>query len=149
MRVVIQRVKSAQVNVHEKAMGTIGLGLLVLLGIAREDTREDADNLVKKIVNLRIFDDEEGKRNLSLLDIRGEVLIVSQFTLLADCRKGRRPSFVAAAEPEEAKNLYHYFIARVKESGVAVATGEFQALMDVSLINHGPVTIFLDSTRVS
>jgi len=148
MRAVIQRVKSAQVIVNEKIIGSIGFGLLVLLGISREDNRDDADYLVEKTSNLRIFDDQDGKMNRSLLDVGGEMLIVSQFTLIADCRKGRRPSFTAAAEPSEAKKLYQYFIERVKENGIAVAIGEFQALMEVGLINNGPVTILMDSKKV-
>jgi len=148
MRAVIQRVKSAQVIVNEQIIGLIGFGLLVLLGISREDTCEDADYLVEKTINLRIFDDQDGKMNRSLLDVGGEMLVVSQFTLIADCRKGRRPSFTAAAEPAEAKNLYQYFIERVKEKGITVAIGEFQALMEVGLINHGPVTILMDSKKV-
>jgi D-tyrosyl-tRNA(Tyr) deacylase len=148
MRAVIQRVKSAQVIVNEKIIGSIGFGLLVLLGISREDNYDDADYLVEKTVNLRIFDDQDGKMNRSLLDVGGEMLIVSQFTLIADCRKGRRPSFTAAAEPAEAKNLYQYFIERLKEKGITVAIGEFQALMEVGLINNGPVTILMDSKKV-
>ena len=148
MRAVIQRVKSAQVIVNDKIIGSIGFGLLVLLGISREDNCDDADYLVEKTINLRIFDDQDGKMNRSLLDVGGEMLIVSQFTLIADCRKGRRPSFSAAAEPAEAKKLYQYFIERVKEKGITVATGEFQALMEVGLINNGPVTILMDSKKV-
>jgi D-aminoacyl-tRNA deacylase len=148
MRAVIQRVKNAQVIVSEKIIGSIASGLLVLLGISREDNSDDADYLVEKTINLRIFDDQDGKMNRSLLDVGGEMLIVSQFTLIADCRKGRRPSFTAAAEPAEAKNLYQYFIERVKEKGIAVASGEFQAVMEVGLINHGPVTILMDSKKV-
>ena len=148
MRAVIQRVKSAQVIVNEKIIGSIGFGLLVLLGISREDNCDDADYLVEKTINLRIFDDQDGKMNRSLLDVGGEMLIVSQFTLIADCRKGRRPSFAAAAEPAEAKTLYQYFFERVKEKGITVATGEFQALMEVGLINNGPVTILMDSKKV-
>jgi len=148
MRAVSQRVKSAQVIVNDKIIGSIGFGLLVLLGISREDNCDDADYLVEKTINLRIFDDQDGKMNRSLLDVGGEMLIVSQFTLSADCRKGRRPSFTAAAEPAEAKKLYQYFIERVKEKGITVATGEFQALMEVGLINNGPVTILMDSKKV-
>jgi len=148
MRAVIQRVKSAQVIVNEKIIGSIGFGLLVLLGISREDNCDDADYLVEKTINLRIFDDQDGKMNRSLLDVGGEMLIISQFTLIADCRKGRRPSFTAAAEPAEAKKLYQYFIERVKKKGITVATGEFQALMEVGLINNGPVTILMDSKKV-
>jgi len=148
MRAVIQRVKSAQVIVSEKIIGSIGFGLLVLLGISREDNCVDADYLVEKTINLRIFDDQDGKMNRSLLNVGGEMLVVSQFTLLADCRKGRRPSFTNAAAPAEAKKLYQYFIERVKEKGITVAIGEFQALMEVGLINHGPVTILMDSKKV-
>ena len=148
MRAVSQRVKSAQVIVNDKIIGSIGFGLLVLLGISREDNCDDADYLVEKTINLRIFDDQDGKMNRSLLDVGGEMLIVSQFTLSADCRKGRRPSFTAAAEPAEAKKLYQYFIERVKEEGITVATGEFQTLMEVGLINNGPVTILMDSKKV-
>jgi len=147
MRAVIQRVKSAQVIVNEEIIGSIGFGLLVLLGISREDNCDDANYLVEKTINLRIFDDQEGKMNRSLSDVGGEMLIVSQFTLIADCRKGRRPSFTAAAEPPEAKKLYQYFIERVKEQGITVATGEFQTLMEVGLINNGPVTILMDSKK--
>lgn len=121
---------------------------MVLLGISREDNCGDADYLVEKIINLRIFDDQDGKMNRSIVDVGGEMLIVSQFTLIADCRKGRRPSFTDAAEPQDAKKLYRYVIERVKEKGIAVATGEFQALMEVCLINDGPVTILMDSKKV-
>jgi D-aminoacyl-tRNA deacylase len=148
MRAVIQRVKGAQVIVNEKIIGSIGFGLLVLLGISRKDNCDDADYLVEKTINLRIFDDLDGKMNRSLFDVGGEMLIVSQFTLIADCRKGRRPSFTAAAEPGEAKKLYQYFIERVKEKGITVATGEFQALMEVGIINNGPITILMDSKKV-
>ena len=147
MRAVIQRVKRAQVIVNEKIIGSIGFGLLVLLGISRQDNCDDADYLVEKTINLRIFYDQDGKMNRSLLDVGGEMLIISQFTLIADCRKGRRPSFTAAAEPAEAKKLYQYFIERVKKKGITVATGEFQALMEVGLINNGPVTILMDSKK--
>lgn len=148
MRAVIQRVKSAQVEVANRVVGKISIGLLVFLGIKRDDNPQDADYLVEKVINLRIFEDNEGKFNLSLLDIGGEMMIISQFTILADCRKGRRPSFGAAAEPERAKELYQYFIDRVKEKSIPIATGEFQTLMEVSLINYGPVTILLDSKKV-
>jgi D-tyrosyl-tRNA(Tyr) deacylase len=116
-----------------------------LLGVAREDSAEDADYLAKKIINLRIFEDENGKMNRSLLETGGELLAVSQFTLLADCRKGRRPSFVAAAEPEKATELYEEFVVRVRQEGVAVQTGRFRAMMEVALINDGPVTIIIES----
>ena len=148
MRAVLQRVNSAQVMVNNRVIGKIGPGLLVFLGVSREDDRHDVDYLVDKTTNLRIFEDQEGKMNISILDFGGSMLIVSQFTLLADCRKGRRPSFIAAAEPEKALELYQYFIEQVKKKGIYVATGEFQALMEVSLVNHGPVTILLDSKKV-
>jgi D-tyrosyl-tRNA(Tyr) deacylase len=148
MRAVLQRVHSAQVMASGRVVGKIGSGLLVFLGISREDSHQDADYLVEKSIHLRIFEDEEGKMNLSLLDTAGEMLVVSQFTLLADCRKGRRPSFIAAAEPENARDLYRYFFEQVEKKGISVATGEFQALMEVSLVNHGPVTILLDSRKV-
>ncbi len=145
MRAVIQRVKQARVAVANHTVGEIGRGLLTFLGVGREDTREDADYLADKVVNLRIFEDSEGKLNFSLKDIGGEILIVSQFTLYADCRKGRRPSFSLAAEPDLARKLYQYFTSKVKSQGVKVALGEFQAKMEVELINEGPVTILLDS----
>ena len=148
MRAVLQRVNSAQVIESERVVGKIGSGLLVFLGISREDSHQDADYLVEKSIHLRIFEDNEGKMNLSLLDTAGEMLVVSQFTLLADCRKGRRPSFIAAAEPGKALDLYRYFIEEVEKKGLYVATGEFQALMEVSLVNHGPVTVLLDSRKV-
>ncbi|MFH0811853.1 MAG: D-aminoacyl-tRNA deacylase [Pseudomonadota bacterium] len=147
MRAVIQRVKNARVKVNGRIIGSIGPGLLLFLGIGREDTHNDADYLVDKSINLRIFEDKEGKLNLSLLDVAGEMLVVSQFTLMADCRQGRRPSFSAAQEPERAKELYLYFIRQVKEKGVSIATGEFQSIMDVNILNHGPVTVLLDSKK--
>jgi len=145
VRAVIQRVKQARVAVANRTVGEIGNGLLTFLGVGREDTREDADYLADKVVNLRIFEDSEGKLNFSLKDIGGEILIVSQFTLYADCRKGRRPSFSLSAEPDLARKLYQYFTSKVKSQGVKVALGEFQAKMEVELINEGPVTILLDS----
>ena len=126
-------------------VGRIGQGLLVLLGVAKGDRAEDADYLANKILNLRIFEDEDGKMNRSLREIGGELLAVSQFTLLADCRKGRRPSFIAAAEPEKATELYEKFVERVRQTGVAVQTGRFRAMMEVALINDGPVTIIIES----
>ncbi|MCX8012225.1 MAG: D-aminoacyl-tRNA deacylase [Desulfobacterota bacterium] len=147
MRAVIQRVKSAKVEVDSRVIGKIGPGLLVFLGVSREDNNEDVDYLVEKTINLRVFDDEEGKLNLSLLDTQGEILLVSQFTLLADCRKGRRPSFVDAASPELAQKLYNYFIEQIKRRKIPIATGEFQARMEIFLINNGPVTILLDSKK--
>ena len=148
MRAVIQRVKEAQVLVDGKTVGEIDQGLLVFLGVADSDEEEDADYLVSKILHLRIFKDSEGKFNLSLRDTKRSLLVVSQFTLLGDCRKGRRPSFTDAALPEKARKLYDYFIASVAEQGVLVASGEFQAMMDVHLINDGPVTMLLDSKKM-
>ena len=145
MRAVIQRVKSSSVTVADETVGKIGSGLLVLLGVAEPDQSADADFLAKKIVNLRIFEDEQGKMNRSLIDIGGEMLVVSQFTLLGDCRKGRRPSFIDAAGPDKANELYEYFVAQVRKTGVHVATGRFRAMMEVSLINDGPVTLILES----
>jgi len=145
MRAVIQRVKQSSVKTEDQIVGQIGQGLLVLLGVTKTDSAKDADYLVNKIVNLRIFEDEEGKMNRSLLDIGGELLAVSQFTLLADCSKGRRPSFVAAAEPDKAAELYEKFVTGVRQRGVSVQTGRFRAMMEVSLINDGPVTVIIDS----
>lgn len=145
MRAVIQRVARASVSVHEEIRADIGPGLLVLLGVGQMDTPEDAVHLANKIVHLRIFDDTAGKLNRSLLESRGEMLVVSQFTLYADCRKGRRPSFVEAARPEAAALLYEAFVAQVRRAGVPVQTGDFQTVMDVALLNQGPVTILLDS----
>ena len=145
MRAVVQRVKKSSVKTNDETVGRIGQGLLVLLGVAKGDSAEDADYLANKIINLRIFEDEDGKMNRSLLEIGGELLAVSQFTLLADCRKGRRPSFIAAAEPEKAIELYEKFVERVRQKGVAVQTGRFRAMMEVALINDGPVTIIIES----
>lgn len=145
MRVVIQRVTEASVTVGNKDIASIGKGIVILLGVAREDSAADANFLSDKITGLRIFEDQSGKMNLSLLDIHGEVLIVSQFTLVADTGRGRRPSFDPAAPPEEAERLYETFIAKVKEKGLKVATGVFQAEMLVHIHNDGPVTFVLDS----
>ncbi|MFW6332756.1 MAG: D-aminoacyl-tRNA deacylase [Thermodesulfobacteriota bacterium] len=145
MRAVVQRVKESSVAVDGACIGKIGRGLMVLLGVAEEDTRPEADFLVDKILNLRIFEDENGKMNLSLKNTGGALLVVSQFTLLGDCRKGRRPSFVQAAGPKKAEELYEYFVERAKENGVIVETGRFRAMMDVALINDGPVTLILES----
>ena len=147
MRALIQRVKSAWVTVEGETHGKIGHGLLVLLGVGRGDGHQDADYLVSKISGLRIFSDNEGKFDRSIRDVEGQVLVVSQFTLYADCRKGRRPSFTDAAPPEVAQDLYHHFIRRMHEDGVPVKTGTFQAIMEVHLVNDGPVTILLDSQR--
>lgn len=147
MRAVVQRVKCAEVKIGGEMRGAIGKGLLVLLGVEGGDTGEDGQYLASKIVHLRIFEDDEGKMNLSLKEVGGGMLVVSQFTLLADCRKGRRPSFVDAAEPSHAVKLYEEFVSLVRSEGVEVATGEFQAVMEVGLVNEGPVTILLDSRR--
>jgi D-tyrosyl-tRNA(Tyr) deacylase len=148
MRAVVQRVTDARVEVAGDIAGEIGAGLLVLLGVARDDTGSDADYLAEKINNLRVFDDAEGKMNLSLLETGGAMLVVSQFTLYGDVRRGRRPSYSDAAEPEKANELYQYFIDRVRSLGVRVETGVFQAMMKVSLTNDGPVTILLDSRKL-
>ena len=148
MRAVIQRVSRAQVSVGEETVGKIGHGILVLVGVSKTDTQADADYLATKITGLRIFEDENGKMNLSVADRGGEVLAVSQFTLHGDARKGRRPSFDEAAPPELAKQLYEYFVGRVQESGIRCQTGRFQAMMQVELVNDGPVTVLLDSKRL-
>lgn len=143
----MQRVTEARVEVAGKPVGEIGAGLLVLLGVARDDTRDDADYIADKTVNLRVFDDDEGKMNRSLSESGGALLVVSQFTLHGDVRRGRRPSYSDAAEPEKAKELYEYFVERVRSFGMQVETGIFQAMMKVSLTNDGPVTILLDSRK--
>lgn len=148
MRAVIQRVARASVTVDGATLGAIDHGLLVLLGVGQMDTPEDATQLARKTVHLRIFDDAEGKLNRSVLEVRGQMLVISQFTLYADCRKGRRPSFVEAARPEMARPLYEAFVAEARRQGVPVQTGEFQTLMDVMLVNRGPVTILLDSQQL-
>jgi D-tyrosyl-tRNA(Tyr) deacylase len=147
MRAVIQRVQSAEVLVDDRLTGKIGKGLLVFLGVGKGDGEEDISYMVSKLPDLRIFEDTSGKFNLSLREINGEMLIVSQFTLYGDCKKGRRPSFSEAEEPSVAKNLYERLIHRLKEQGLPVETGEFQAKMDVHLINDGPVTLLLDSKK--
>jgi D-tyrosyl-tRNA(Tyr) deacylase len=147
MRAVIQRVTSAKVTVDDRQTGAIGEGLLVLLGVHSDDEQKDITWLADKIINLRIFEDDDGKMNYSLKDTKGSMLIVSQFTLLADCRKGRRPSWSEAAPPDKARQMYEDFIQVVANSGITTATGEFQAMMDVSLVNSGPVTILLDSHK--
>jgi D-tyrosyl-tRNA(Tyr) deacylase len=145
VRAVIQRVSAAHVTVGDDLVGAIGPGLLVFLGIANRDTEAEAEWLLDKLLDLRIFEDESGKFNRSLHDLNGELLVVSQFTLLADTRKGRRPSFTTAARPEQAVPLYEYMIRRACGRGVTVATGRFGARMKVELVNEGPVTIILDS----
>ncbi|MBN1161492.1 MAG: D-tyrosyl-tRNA(Tyr) deacylase [Dehalococcoidales bacterium] len=145
MKALLQRVSQASVTVDGKEAGRIGQGLVVLLGVAVGDTEKDAQYLVPKIVNLRIFTDTQGKFNLSALDVKGDLLFVSQFTLLADTRKGRRPSFVEAASPEKAEALFNYAVGLARESGLKVATGRFQQHMQVEIHNDGPVTVMLDS----
>ena len=147
MRAVLQRVESASVRVDGQIIGQIEGGWLVLLGVARGDGDTDADRLADKVVGLRAFGDDEGKMNRSVLEVGGSILVVSQFTLLGDCRAGRRPSFVEAAEPTEAERLYLRFVAQIEAQGVAVATGKFRADMKVELINDGPVTLLLDSRK--
>ena len=147
MRAVVQRVTRARVDVAGDTVGEIAEGFLILLGVARDDTQPDAAYLAEKIINLRVFNDDQGKMNLSLLDTGGKMLVVSQFTLYADARRGRRPSYIDAAEPDKANALYEYFVERVRAQGVKVETGVFQAMMQVSLINDGPVTILLDSRK--
>jgi D-tyrosyl-tRNA(Tyr) deacylase len=148
MRAVVQRVTEARVTVGTRAVGEIERGLLVFLGVMKGDTEVDAAELGRKISELRVFEDENQKMNRSLEEIGGAMLVVSQFTLGGDCRKGRRPSFVAAADPETARPLYEHFIAQVRQRSIHVETGEFQAMMDVHLINDGPVTLLLDSRKL-
>ena len=148
MRAVIQRVSRAAVTVDQEQVGAIGQGLVILLGIHREDQQADLDWLVDKIVYLRIFEDEAGKMNRSLLDTGGAMLIISQFTLYGDCRKGRRPGYSTAARPEQAEALYERFIKAVQDHGIQTATGRFQATMAVELVNDGPVTLLLDSAKM-
>jgi D-tyrosyl-tRNA(Tyr) deacylase len=147
MRAVVQRVSRAEVRVEGRTVGAIGRGLLVLVGIARDDTPEAGKVLAEKTANLRIFDDEQGRMNRSLLEAGGGVLCVSQFTLYGDCRKGRRPSYDRAASPEAARALYESFVESLRALGVQVETGEFRAMMDVELVNDGPVTLLLDTER--
>ncbi|MCZ7586067.1 MAG: D-aminoacyl-tRNA deacylase [Deltaproteobacteria bacterium] len=147
MRAVLQRVSRAEVRVGGVSVGRIGAGLLVLLGVGAGDEEEDADYLARKIAELRIFEDDVGKMNLSLLETGGEMLAVSQFTLYGDCRKGRRPGYSDAAPPERAVPLYERFVERVRALGVGTATGRFGAMMDVELVNDGPVTLMLDSKK--
>jgi D-tyrosyl-tRNA(Tyr) deacylase len=145
MKAVIQRVKKSSVSIDNEIIGEIGMGVLVLLGVAQNDEMRDADFLANKIPGLRIFEDESGKMNRCLKEVGGQMLVVSQFTLLGDCRKGRRPSFIEAAAPDKARHLYEIFIDRVRQNEIRVETGKFQAMMDVFLINDGPVTLILES----
>ena len=145
MKAVIQRVKKSSVSIEGEIIGSIKRGLLILLGVAKGDQKAEADYLSEKVANLRIFEDENGKMNRSLLETGGEALVVSQFTLLGDCRKGRRPSFIAAAEPEDANVLYEYFANRLEDKGISVQKGKFRAMMDVALVNDGPVTLIVES----
>ncbi|MGZ4733225.1 MAG: D-aminoacyl-tRNA deacylase [Terriglobales bacterium] len=147
MRAVIQRVGRARVTVGNDLTGEIGCGLLVLLGVSKDDTEADADYLADKVIGLRIFEDADGKMNQALQDVEGSVLVVSQFTLYGDVRRGKRPSFDAAAPPEKARRLYEYFVERVRAAGLRCETGRFQEMMQVELVNDGPVTILLDSSK--
>ena len=145
MRVVIQRVKEARVTVDKKVVGQIQHGFVLLVGFAHDDTEDDVEYAAQKIPNLRVFEDDEGKMNLSLFDVGGEILSVSQFTLYGDMRKGRRPNFMAAAKPEQANRLYEYFNQLLRDQGLIVETGMFGAMMEVELVNDGPVTLIFDS----
>lgn len=147
MRAVVQRVRRASVTVDGQVVGAIGPGLLVLLGVGRDDAEGDAAYVAGKIHDLRLFADAEGRMNRSVAEVGGAVLVVSQFTLFGDCRRGRRPSYGAAAPPDRARSLYEALVARLRSAGLPVRTGEFQALMDVELVNDGPVTVLLDSGR--
>ena len=148
MRAVVQRVSRAQVSVGEEIVGEIGPGLLVLIGVAKIDTQADANYLAAKILGLRVFEDEDGRMNRSLADAQGSVLAVSQFTLYGDVRKGKRPSFDQAAPPQVANELYEYFVDKIRDAGFVCETGRFQAMMQVELVNDGPVTILVDSRRM-
>jgi D-tyrosyl-tRNA(Tyr) deacylase len=148
MRAVIQRVSKASVTVEGRTIAQIGNGILVLLGVKQDDSKKEAELLAKKTANLRIFNDEQCKMNISLLDIEGEALVVSQFTLYGNCKKGRRPSFIDAALPEKADLLYQEYVQYLKDEHITVQTGQFQAMMQVELVNEGPVTIILDSAEL-
>jgi D-aminoacyl-tRNA deacylase len=145
MKVILQRVTKASVKTDNKIIAEIAHGFLILFGVTHADEEKDADQLAEKIVKLRICSDEENKMNKNILDVGGSILVVSQFTLYADCKKGNRPSFIKAAEPEKARKLYEYFIEQLRESGIEVQTGSFGNYMDVELVNDGPVTIVLDT----
>src|ERR1051326_572512 len=147
MRAVVQRVSRCRVTVDSNNVGEIGPGLLVLLGVSRTDNESAAEYLAEKVIGLRIFEDAEGKMNLSIQEAGGALLVVSQFTLYGDARRGKRPSFDSAAQPEEARRLYEYFVAKVRAAGLHCGTGRFQAMMEVELVNSGPVTILLDSEK--
>src|SRR5436305_4032231 len=147
MRAVVQRVTKAAVTVENSVVGAIGLGLLVLLGVSRSDTTTSADYMIDKLLGLRVFEDPEGKMNLSVREVGGAVLVVPQFTLFGDVRRGKRPSFDDAARPEQARTLYEYVVKQIREQGIDCGTGEFQAMMQVSLVNDGPVTILIDSEK--
>jgi D-aminoacyl-tRNA deacylase len=147
MRAVVQRVSSASVMVDNEIVGQIDRGFLVLLGVEESDSETDVVYMAQKIAGLRVFEDSDGKMNLALVDVGGAMLVVSQFTLLGDCRKGRRPSFIAAARPEKANELYESFVAEIRGQGVSVETGRFQTHMDVELVNDGPVTLLIDSHK--
>jgi len=144
MKALIQRVKKASVIIEGELYSEIGFGMLILLGVEKTDEIENAQKLAEKLINLRIFEDEDGKMNKSLLDIQGEILVVSQFTLMADCKKGTRPSFDKAADAQKANKLYEDFVKIIKQSKLSVKTGKFQAMMDISLINNGPVTFLVE-----
>lgn len=148
MRALVQRVEKANVTVNNEEKGSIGEGLLVFLGIGENDKKDDANYLVEKIINLRIFEDENNKMNLSAKDLTKEILVVSQFTLYGDCSQGRRPNFFDAASPDKAEKLYDYFVNKLKNSNLNIETGEFKAMMDVELINDGPVTFWLDTDDI-
>jgi D-tyrosyl-tRNA(Tyr) deacylase len=148
VRAVVQRASEASVRVAGEEVGRIGPGLVVLLGVGKDDSERDAEILAEKVLNLRVFADEAGQMNRSVVDEGGGLLVISQFTLMGDARKGRRPSYIEAAPPEEAERLYSHFVERLRPSGLEVATGVFRAMMDVALVNQGPVTILLDSRRL-
>ena len=148
MRAVVQRVSGAQVAVNAEIVGAIGIGLLVLLGVGRSDTEADASYLAEKIIGLRIFEDQHGKMNRSIQDVAGGILVVSQFTLYGDVRRGKRPSFDDASAPENARRLYEFFVEQLRKSGLHCETGRFQEMMQVELVNEGPVTILLDSAKM-